>query len=281
MNTHRFCPTRARVIISCLSSRPFPFPAAAAAAAAITLMTAAPAVAGEARIYIAPQYVMSHLSGEATVSGGESLPGTEFDLEDTLGVDPDVTAGTIEGFLKFLGTRLSFGYSHTNTDGEAVLDDPLVFDGEPFIPGERIRTEIDMKRYKLLFGYDFSLKVVNAGFLVGAHLIDIEGDIDSLTLPHNQTADLNLPVPAVGGTLGIHPLGWLAIHGELTGMSANISGVRTKLIDGYAGVDFLFAAKAGIGIGYRYFVLDGEDEDEGNAVDIVQRGVYASVSVHL
>ena len=36
-----------------------------ALAGAVAFLTAAPATAGEARIYIAPQYVMTHFSGEA------------------------------------------------------------------------------------------------------------------------------------------------------------------------------------------------------------------------
>src|SRR5262249_16414055 len=148
-----------------------------------------------------------HLSGDAVVSSS-SVPGTRIDLEDDLGMDPDVGATGIEGFLKFLGMRMSFAYSHSQSEGDQVIDDVILFDGTPFLPGQRVSSELDMDHYKLMFGYDFSLHVVNAGFLVGAHMIDLDATLRSTFQDHH--ADQRLPVPAIGATLGVHPVHWLA-----------------------------------------------------------------------
>ncbi|MGH9867205.1 MAG: hypothetical protein ACREAA_03450 [Candidatus Polarisedimenticolia bacterium] len=248
-------------------------------AALVFLLASSPALAGEARLYIAPQYVQTHLTGDARVSGDTGVPPTTFSLEDTLGVDPDVPAPTVEGFVKFLGARLSFGWTHSEADGRTTLDELVVFDGGAFLPGQTVETQIDMTRYKLLFGGDFGVKVVNGGFLVGAQLIDISAELTSSTLEEEES--MRLPLPAVGGFIGVHPVDWLAIHAELTGISVTLSDVHTKMLDGFAGIDFLLASRVGLGVGYRYFMLDADDEDEDNAVDLVQRGVYVGLSLHL
>jgi hypothetical protein len=246
---------------------------------ALAAMTALPAMAGEARFYLAPQYAQTHFSGSARVSGDTGIPPTDFNLEDTLDVDPEVGTGAIEGWVKIFGSRIAFGYNSLEADGETVLTDLVSFDGGVFLPGQSVATDIEMTRYKLLFGYDFGVKVVNAGFLVGAQYIDLSAEMRSALATEQE--NMSLPVPVVGGSIGIHPLGWLAIHAELTGMSVTVDDIRTKLLDGFAGVDFLLASRVGFGIGYRYFMLDAEDRDEDNAVDLVQRGVYAGVSLHL
>src|SRR5262245_44584450 len=108
------------------------------------VLASSPVLAGEARFYLAPQYAQTKLTGDARVSGDTGIPPTTFDLEGTLGVDPEVGAPSVEGWVKLLGARLAFGYIHTGADGETTLDDLVVFDGQPFLPGQRVETSIDM-----------------------------------------------------------------------------------------------------------------------------------------
>jgi hypothetical protein len=246
----------------------------------LSFLPASAPSAGEAIVYAVPQIFASRLTGDAQVSANGSPEGTSFDLQDTLGLDQDVNTPGIEGFARILLVgHISFSHFRSQADGSARLDDPLEFNGETFAAGERVDTEIEMSRYKLLFGYNLGLKVVNIGFLGGAHLVDLDARMEGAG--HEEQEDLRLPVPAVGVSIGIHPLKWLALHGELSGFSVTVSGFRTRLLDGYAGVDFLLASKVGLGLGYRYFLLEAEDDDEGDSVDLAQRGAYAGLSLHL
>jgi hypothetical protein len=247
--------------------------------ALICLAAAGLARAGEARIYLSPQIAQTHLTGSAQVSDSGPLEGTSFDLEDTLDVDPEVRMTGIEGFARILFGRISFGYYEGEAEGSTRLDELVLFNGEPFLPGERVDSTIDMRRYKLLFGYDLGLKVVNIGFMGGAQVIDLDASLEASL--HEEQEDVRLPVPVIGVSLAAHPIGWLNIHSELSGLSVTVSGVRTRLLDGFAGVDFLAFSKVGVSLGYRYFTLDAEDDDEGDAIDLSQRGVYAGVTLHL
>lgn len=238
----------------------------------------ATARAGEAHIYLAPYAFDSRFTGTGQVSGGSS--GTEFDLEDTLGVDPKETISGLDGFVKFLGSRIDFGYGHGSYSGSEKLSDPLVFNGVTYSPAEKVSSDIDFTHYRLMYGFDFGLKIVNVGFLVGGHYIEAEARVKSTPTGEEQET-LRGPVPAVGVTLGIHPISQLAIHAQVSGLSVTVSDIKAKLIDGFAGVHYFPIPKIGVMIGYRYFVLDAEDKDEENKIDIVQRGPYAGIALHL
>jgi hypothetical protein len=246
----------------------------------LSLLPAGAPSAGEAIFYAVPQIFASRLTGDAQVSAGGAAGGTVFDLEDTLGIDPDVNTPGIDGFARIaLVGHISFSHFRSEADGSARLEEALEFDGETFLAGERVETDLEMSRSKLLFGYNLGLKVVNIGFLGGAHLVDLNARISGPG--REEEEDLRLPVPAIGISVGVHPIKWLAVHGELSGFHITVSGFRTRLLDGFAGVDFLLASKIGLSLGYRYFLLDAEDDSEGDSVDLAQRGAFAGLSVHL
>jgi hypothetical protein len=240
---------------------------------------AVPALAGEARFYLAPYGYASRLTGDAQVSDG--AVGTQFDLEDTLGVEPRENILGVDGFVKLLGSRINFGYSQSGHEGEERLDQTFTFNDQTYIVGDRIRTDIDLKRYKLMYGYDFSLKVVSVGILVGVHGIDVDARVRSGISGLEEEENLRGAIPAVGLTLGIHPVKKLAIHAEASGLALTISGVKVKLIDGFAGLDWLFLTKFGVKAGYRYFTLDAEDEDELDSLNLRQCGPFAGIALHL
>jgi len=124
------------------------------------------------------------------------------------------------------------------------------------------------------------VKIVNVGFLIGGHMVDVDARVKS-TSTGRQKEDLRAPVPVVGVTLGIHPIPQIAIHAQASGMSVTVSDVKAKLIDGFVGVHYLPIPKFGLVAGYRYFSLDAEDKDEEDRVDIKQRGPYAGIALHL
>ena len=236
------------------------------------------AAAGEAHIYLAPYGFASRFTGDGQVSGNSS--GTRFDLQDTLGIDPKDTMYGVDGFFKFLGSRIDFGYNKGSYQGSERLSSPLVFNNGTYSPGERVRSDIDFTHYRLMYGFDFGLKVVNVGFLIGGHLVDADATVKS-SLSGREHDTLRAPVPAVGVTLGVHPISQLAIHAQVSGMSVTISNIKAKLIDGFAGVHYFPIPRLGVMVGYRYLLVDAEDKDKQDKVNIRQRGPYAGIALHL
>ena len=245
---------------------------------AVMLFVVSPISAGEAHLYIAPYMFASEFTGNAQVTGGTT--GTSFDLEDTLGVDPDERIRGIDAFVKFLGNRLEFSHVSGDYDGSSTLSSDLIFDGTTFSASEMLGSDIEFQRTKFLYGYDFGLKIVNVGFVVGAHVVEIDARIVSSS-GVSERESLRVPVPVVGATVGIHPIAKLAIHAEVNGMSVTISDIDATLIDGFVGIDYLFFARFGLTAGYKYFLLDATEEDENNSIDFEQSGLYAGLVLHL
>lgn len=246
--------------------------------ASIAMACVSPVAAGEARLYVAPYFQASQLTADGRVSG--SAGGTDFNLEETLGVDPDQSLAGLDFFVKFLGMRFQASYNKDESSGSETLSDDFAFEDTLFGSGDEVETELKLERYEGLLGFDFGAVVVNAGFLAGVQVINLDSSIvsDTGTL---EEKDLHLPIPVIGATLGIHPGDKLAIHAKITGMAANVSGIDAKLFDGFVGLDYYFIPKFGLTIGYKAFILDAEDEDEGNEVDMNQTGPYAGLSFHL
>lgn len=246
--------------------------------AALLLLAPSAAQGGEAHLYVAPYFHASSLTGDGQISGGAG--GTAFDLEDTLGIDPDERIVGGDAFFQFLGNRISVGYSQGEYGGRETLGSDLVFNGETFPSSERVTTEVDWKRYRLNYGFDFSLKVVNIGFLVGADVIDADMRIRSSS-GLEEREDLRAPIPVVGVRLGVHPISQIAIHAEVSGFKATVSGIESTLLDGFVGLHYLFVPKVGLVAGYRHFRLEATDDDEDDRIDVTQSGPYAGLALHL
>ena len=246
--------------------------------ASIAIVFVTLAHAGEARLYVAPYFQASQLTADGRVSG--SAGGTDFNLDETLGVDPSQSLVGVDLFVKFFGMRFQASYFSDDVSGSETLADDFAFDDVLFGTGEKIETELEMERYEGLLGFDFGAIVVNAGILGGVQVINIDSTIASETGGVEEKS-LHLPIPVLGATLGIHPMDKLAIHAKVSGMAAKVSGVDAKLFDGFVGVDWYFVPKFGLTLGYKSFIFDAEDEDEGNDVDMNQTGPYAGLSFHL
>jgi hypothetical protein len=256
----------------------------AAALAAIAILIGAWAstavVAEEAHLYLAPYGFTGNMGGGGQVADGGN--GTSFDLEDTLGLDPGDSLRGVDGFFHLAMFQLTFGYQENGYSGASTLSQDLDFNGETFPTGEEIHTDLDYKHYKAMLGMSFGVPMVSFGFLVGAHLIEADTRIEAPGVGLGEHEDFSIPVPAVGATLGVHPLKQLTIHGEITGMSANVSGIEEKMVDAFASLEYLFlGGKFGIMAGYRYFDLEASDDDEDNHVDLKFHGPYAGIALHL
>ena len=237
---------------------------------------AAPAnAAGEAHLYVSPYFQNTSFDGNGMIDGG-----TNFNFEDTLGLESSQVFTGVEGFGKFLGQRIQFSYHSDGTSGSETLSSNLIFNGATFNAGERISTEMDMERWEVMYGMDFGFKVVNIGFLFGVQVIDFNAAVDSSS-GLDEEEDLHLPMPVIGFTFGAHPIDKLAIHAKVSGMSVTVSNIDATLIDGFVGIDYYFVWKLGLSVGYRAFILDATDDDTNNMVDMNQTGPYLGLSLHL
>ena len=90
-------------------------------------------------------YLKLHPDGKFAVSGG-GVPGTSIDM-DELGLD-DSENYLVEAAMKFGSFRLYAAYMPINFSGDGVLSQDIVFNGETFVSGSKVDSDLDIDLYQ-------------------------------------------------------------------------------------------------------------------------------------
>jgi hypothetical protein len=238
-----------------------------AAAALAALAAATTARAGEAHIYISPQAGFPSLSGDGSTRDGAVTGPQDFGVDQTLdAANRDVHLGF--DFLARLGRhRIVAGYSHGTHDGENKLPDDLQFDNLLFNAGSNLKSEIKLTRRRAFYGYSFiNSGMLDVGVLVGGDGYDVSTQMSQSGVG-SKKAKIDSPAPALGLNLGLRPpVLPLRFYAEMVYSSLKISGVDTKLTDGYAVLDWYLIPVVklfGVQAGYRYYDLDAVKDKSG------------------
>ena len=218
------------------------------------------------------------LSGTGTIDGN-GVPGTEFDVRDTLGIDDHDTSGAARFWFRWgKKNRLFFDYTTTSHSGSAVLSQPLVFNGTTYAAGERFDSDVKLDLYQARYRYSFlNLKVVELGLGLGLNEGHFKMDAVGST-SGAESVDRSLPFPTVAAGVVIKPLPGFHIRLEGDGVSATVSGDHIRFVDWRAQVEWYFLHFFGVVAGYRSIDADVRTESDGE-VDIQYKGPYAGLGV--
>ena len=225
-----------------------------------------------ARVY----YWFPDLSGTIAVSEA-GIPGTSLDVVGTLGVkDEDFVSG--EAFFRLWRFVFRLGYTPVSYDGDAVLSQDIVFNGQTFSVSERVVSKLDMDmvdgevEFELLRP-DFVAFNLNLGVLAKVKYLDGFAELSSATAG-TERHDFSLPFPMVGAAAGVGVLkNFVRADVRLAGLG--YSGESMLEAEGYVSViPFPFLRIQG---GYRYLSVDVE-EDEGVA-DLEIKGPYLGLQL--
>lgn len=214
-------------------------------------------------------YLRNDLKGDITVSR-PPLPETPIDL-DTLGLNE--TTNTPWGAFRWrFGERwsLNFSFNRWDSDGSAAVSEDFNFDGQEYVAGAEISTQLTADAYVVDVAYAFHKSDRSeAGVGFGLHAFDLSAEIDgSLRLDDEpivefgrQSDELIAPVPNLR-LYGIYAFtdklsvkadaGWLsASYGDYEGSFTYLSGA----------LEYRFTQRFGAGLGYQYTNIDVKYQD--------------------
>jgi hypothetical protein len=201
--------------------------------------------------------------------------GTDFDLEDELGLDETTATGF--GYFRWRFAprhRVEMEIFALNRDGNSVASKPFRIGKVTGDVGVRLDTTFDLTIGRITYGYSLihdSKKEL--GILAGLHLADVSASIamqGDLTIggtaftnsAAKQGGDLVLPLPHIGGFFSY------AITPKLTGsvnvlaFYLDVGDVRGGLLEVDGILHYNVTKHFGIGGGLKYFDLDVVDSTD-------------------
>jgi len=209
---------------------------------------------------------------------GSTLPGDGLDGENLLGLSPSETViwgGAIWRFHKH--NSLEFEYVELNRSHTGQpISDPIQIGDTTVQAGSRIDTAFDISLARLTYGFNFIADprktfAIKAGIhwldtsatlqLSGNLTIDGQPITVDPTIPIVEDASLGVPLPHLGMAFAYAVTPKLALRLEGIGFAANYGDFEGSVIEGIADVQYWPWKNFGVGVGYRYFEFDVEDED--------------------
>ena len=222
-----------------------------------------------------PQYWDQSMTGTMRVDGN-TLEGTDFDLQDTLGLpeNDDLPAGRL--WLHWLKRNsLIYTKAKSKRSGDQVLTSNLVFNDQTFLAGEELKSQVETDLESLLYGYNFlDFRLVKVGFRLGASRLGFDATLNSSTTPTRASSSENVTFPVAGLGVSFEPIPLLRFIADINGIGASLSGKDVTYYDARLQAEIYWAHFFGIITGYRRVRIDANLEDFGSA-DVNQKGPYA------
>lgn len=217
------------------------------------------------------------LSGTMRVDG-DTLEGTDSDLEDNLGLDPEDTLTQGRLWVHWPQKNyLLYTFFDSKRTGEELLTSPLVFNDTIFAPGDTVKTKLELDQDSLLYRYDFiQSPVFRLGVPVGAQRFTVRSEVKSTLTGIQSDASGGGTFPVIGVAFAFTPLPWLALSAEAEGMNLSLSGNDYRFYDARGQVEVHFAPLIGVVLGYRQNVNDSTLDGFG-VVDFKANGPFATL----
>lgn len=241
------------------------------AAGLLLLALPSPATAVEPNIYINRGEWLAHLTGDGSTGDGGGLQA--FDVDETLDLDADQQVSSLDSFVRVGKSRFVISWNQVRYSGADRLKDDLVFDGDTYPAGGRLRSVLHNDRWRLLYGRPFlDTRKTALGFLAGIEDYRVEQDASMGGQPSN-TVELSERVPVVGLSITWHPFPYARVYGEATGTSISRHGSTSRLLSAFVRAEYdLYANLLAISLDYRIAFMD-VDEDREAEYELRHRGL--------
>ncbi len=204
-------------------------------------------------------YWIPKITGDIRVDD-DGIDGTRIDLEDDLDIESDGYPGA-EAFIGLGSHHISLAYYRAKVDGEEVLSRDINFAGETFNISESVDSELEYDAWDFQYRWDFlDLENILAGFSLGLvgriQVFDGSAEIESSTLRAATDFTIAAPMAGLGFNAGILA-DWIEVRAIATGMSYGDG----TIFDGQADISFTPFPFFDIHGGYRYFMIDVDEDD--------------------
>lgn len=215
--------------------------------------------------------------------GDQGTPGSEIDLEETLGLSDEETILQVDAIFR-IGEfhRIEIGYFDVARSGVATLQDDIMFGDEVFTAGTTVNSRGETK--VLRFSYAYSLindDQKELGFMAGVHFSRLTTEIFAPDTGQRDATDATVPLPVIGahGSIAIGRFASLGARLQIFRMDFN----RYEGLLNYASLELQrrFGESFSVGLAYSYIGmnLDSRDDDLMGAIKVRHYGPVMFVSV--
>lgn len=215
-------------------------------------------------------------STKLRVDESPTVPGTEINAEDDLGLDDFQLLPQVELTL-LPGERHLIRLSRFAVDRSASthLEKNISFDNEDYLVGERVDSLLNLTMFGLTYGYRFlqtPRAEISASF--GIQIADVETNAVVRSRVVRESEDGVAPLPLLGleGRFDFSPR-W-SMEARLQYLTVNETDVDGSILDARLGVTWRMNPYLLFGLGYRTFQIDidSADEETSGFVDLTVAG---------
>ena len=242
---------------------------------ALFSMLACPAFADEI-FSLKAGYITLDPEGEVAVSTS-GLAGTRLDIDDELGFDDDADY-FVEAALQLGSFRLFAAYLPLSFSGASVLTENINFNGETFVVGSRVDSEVDLDIYEAgiawyLVNVDDAPVRVQIGPELAVKYVDVHVEMQASDAGLNESEGIGVPVPTLGARARVAVGDYLGVVGRVGYMEYD----DNSFLDVDAQVEFSPLPMVGLFAGYRHMDIDVDENDL--FIDASFAGPYAGAMV--
>lgn len=218
----------------------------------------------EDRFRVEVSLLGASLDTKLRVDESLTLPGTEVDAEDDLGLDdsdlmPQAELTLLPGGHHLI--RLS-GLS-TRRSAQKIIEKEIFFDDEVYEPGERVDSELNLTMFGLTYGYRFLVRdraELTATFGIQIASVEANAVVRSRVLRETESGVAPLPLLGIEGRYDFTNR-WSA-EGRLQYLTANIEDVDGSILDARIAATWRMNPYLVFGLGYRSFSIDIDSRNE-------------------
>jgi hypothetical protein len=211
-------------------------------------------------------------STDLRVDESPTLPGTEINAEDDLGLDdfqllPQVELTLLPGERHLV--RLSAFAVHRTADKQ--IEREISFDNEDYLVGERVDSLLNLTMFGLTYGYRFVVArrgELSATFGIQVANVEANAVVRSRVVRESESGVAPLPLLGFEGRFDFTPRWAVEARGQY--LTVNEDEVNGSILDGRVAVTWRVNPYLALGLGYRTFQIDVDsaDEDTPGFVDL-------------
>jgi hypothetical protein len=192
-------------------------------------------------------------------------PGTNIDLEADLGLESSSTVGRFGGYLWFK-PRQRFDVSVFDLSRSAArrIEETIVFGDETFAIDTVVTAQSDLTIVKA--DYTFAPLDRPRGYLGvtgGLYVASTQLRLSEPTLGTAKSEGLTAPLPVVGIRGEYEITDRVTLGGALQVFRLAVGDASGRLNDVYAGVDYRFGRRFGVGLAYNKVAMNVTAEESG------------------
>lgn len=214
-----------------------------------------------------------------------TIPGTDIDAEDDLGLDDSALLPQAE--LTLLPSRrhlIRLSALSTRRSANHIIDRDIVFDDEVYRAGERVDSTLNLTMFGLTYGHRFLVRDrAEITGTLGIQVAELEANavVRSRVIREEESGTTPLPLVGLEGRFDFTRR-WSA-EGRVQYLSVEIDEADGSIFDARAAVTWRMNPYLVFGLGYRTFNIEvrSRDIDTSGYVDMSLKGPLMFVRASL